>query len=226
MLRTRDLSGVLFIFVAMLVGVGCQAQPAGTPTGKQRRDSLKTATNWMTGTFQSKQQSRQAPSEYHDIRLVQVPIWEARDDGPWLYVEQAWMSELDRPYRQRIYQLEILDDGGIASHVFSLPGNPLVYSSPWKGDGGMGGLHPDTLVARPGCTVEFQMVDGNTFTGGIKGEGCPSDLVGASYLTSDVTLRSDRILIWDRGYDSEGRQVWGATTGPYIYKRTSSRPPR
>ena len=130
-----------------------------------------------------------------------------------------------RSYRQRIYRLTVEPDGRIGSEVYGLPGNPLVYTVPWRGDGSLGGLHPDLLVPRPGCRVIFERVDGNTFTGGIDGTGCPSSLVGATYLTSDVTLRSDRILIWDRGYDTRGEQVWGSTAGPYIYKRTSIGPP-
>ena len=226
MLRTVPHRGVLSGLVAMLILAGCQSDPGGPPSGQQRRQAISQVTQWMTGTFQSKQQSRKAPSEYHDIRLIQMPIWPGRDDGPWLYVEQAYMSELDQPYRQRIYRLVVQDDGRIGSEVFGLPDNPLVYTAPWRGNGSLGGLHPDSLVPRPGCQVVFERVDGNTYTGGIEGTGCPSSLVGASYLTSDVTLRSDRILIWDRGYDSQGRQVWGSTAGPYIYKRVSSGPPR
>ncbi|MDG2423538.1 MAG: chromophore lyase CpcT/CpeT [Phycisphaerales bacterium] len=208
----------------LLAMAACTSGPK-VSRGKQKRKAIQTVKKWMVGTFNSHQQSKQAPGDFHDIRLVQVPIWEFRDDGPWLYVEQAHSDALNKPYRQRVYQLSIQSDGRIDSQVFDLPGNPLDYTAPWRGDGSLGGLHPDSLVPRPGCTVVFKKVDGNTFKGGIEGTGCPSDLSGATYLSSDVTLRSDRILVWDRGYGPQGQQVWGSTSGPYIFRRTSSRGP-
>tara|TARA_B100002052_G_scaffold237410_1_gene221015 strand:- start:1574 stop:2251 length:678 start_codon:yes stop_codon:yes gene_type:complete len=216
---------LLGILGFMSLAVSACSSSQQVPDGKQKRQAIKTVQKWMTGTFSNRQQSSTSPAEFHDIRLVQVPIWEYREDGPWMYVEQAHADELDRPYRQRIYQLSVQPDGRVASHVFALPGNPLEYTAPWRGDGSLGGLHPDSLEARPGCTVVFQRVDGNTFKGGIEGTGCPSDLSGASYLTSDVTLRSDRILVWDRGYSPDGEQVWGSTVGPYMFRRTSSSGP-
>jgi hypothetical protein len=30
---------------------------------------------------------------------------------------------------------------------------------------------------------------------------------------------------WDRGYDVDDRQVWGARTGPYVFERRSTGPP-
>ncbi|MCH2132170.1 MAG: chromophore lyase CpcT/CpeT [Phycisphaerales bacterium] len=212
---------ITMLILSVILVMGCQSGPKSPPTGKERRESIKTVTKWMTGTFRNRAQARQSPGEYHDIRLVQVPIWTAREDGPWLYVEQSHEDDLDRPYRQRIYRLVIQDDGRIESQVFGMPGNPLDYTSPWRGNGSLGGLNPKSLVPRPGCHVVFERVDGNTYTGGIDGTGCPSTLDGASYLTSDVTLRADRILIWDRGYSADGEQVWGSTAGPYIFKRQS-----
>lgn len=206
------------------IGSGCTSKSTA-PTGKQKRQSIESVKKWMIGTFRNSQQAKQSASDFHDIRLVQVPIWKFREDGPWLYVEQAHADQLDRPYRQRVYRLTIQVDGRVGSQVFGLPGNPLDYTAPWRGDGSLGGLHPDSLIPRPGCTVVFKKVDGNTFKGGIEGTGCPSDLSGATYLSSDVTLRSDRILVWDRGYDQQGQQVWGSTTGPYIFRRTSSSGP-
>ena len=222
----RRTNRTLLVASAMLLlaMAACTSGPK-VSTGKQKRKAIQTVKKWMVGTFNSHQQSKQAPGDFHDIRLVQVPIWEFRDDGPWLYVEQAHSDALNKPYRQRVYQLSIQSDGRIDSQVFDLPGNPLDYTAPWRGDGSLGGLHPDSLVPRPGCTVVFKKVDGNTFKGGIEGTGCPSDLSGATYLSSDVTLRSDRILVWDRGYGPQGQQVWGSTSGPYIFRRTSSRGP-
>ena len=49
--------------------------------------------------------------------------------------------------------------------------------------------------------------------------GSGSTLRGATYAVSDVTLSATQILSWDRGYDAQDNQVWGAEAGPYEFLR-------
>ena len=56
------------------------------------------------------------------------------------------------------------------------------------------------------------------FTGTTKDKECKSLLFGASYATSEVEIFQDKILSWDRGYDSDDIQVWGSVDGPYIFQ--------
>jgi CpeT protein len=37
-----------------------------------------------------------------------------------------------------------------------------------------------------------------------------------------VLLESTRMSSWDRGFDAEGRQVWGATGGAYVFNKRRS----
>ena len=48
------------------------------------------------------------------------------------------------------------------------------------------------------------------FFGTTKDKECKSLLFGASYATSEVEIFQDKILSWDRGYDSDDIQVWGS----------------
>jgi hypothetical protein len=32
------------------------------------------------------------------------------------------------------------------------------------------------------------------------------------------------MITWDRGFDAEGKQVWGATAGGYIFRRVDEVP--
>jgi hypothetical protein len=59
----------------------------------------------LSGYFNSAAQA-QADKSYFNIELRVVPIWSARADGPWLYVEQADANTPAKPYRQRAYRLE------------------------------------------------------------------------------------------------------------------------
>ena len=60
---------------------------------------------------------------------------------------------------------------------------------------------------------------GPVWTGSTAGKECGSDLRGASYATSEVTISSSTLESWDRGYDAADKQVWGAEKGPYIFAR-------
>jgi hypothetical protein len=74
-------------------------------------------------------------------------------------------------------------------------------------------------MLKEGCAVFLRRVSENTFEGGTVGSACLSTLRGAEYATSEVTLTPDGLVTYDRGYDTDGNQVWGATEGGYIFRR-------
>ena len=55
--------------------------------------------------------------------------------------------------------------------------------------------------------------------GETRGTGSKSALRGASYAASEVVVTPEGIESWDRGFDADGRQVWGAEEGAYVFKR-------
>lgn len=179
---------------------------------------------WMSGSFSSAAQSARtagAPEDqlYFDVRLHMTPIWTERTDGRWLYVEQALASRLDRPYRQRVYRVRA-EDGGFASDVFLLPGTPeevLAVAGGWRDPARLAGLTPERLVPRDGCSIHLVKRADGVFAGSTTGNLCPSDRQGAAYATSRVEIRADLLTSWDQGFDASGKQVWGATAGPYEF---------
>jgi hypothetical protein len=181
---------------------------------------LEVLTRWMTGSFDSSEQASKDEA-YFDIRLEMVPIWTEREDGPWLYVEQASAENLERPYRQRVYRLRAMEDGTFHSEVYSIP-DPLRFAGHWKKDGPLSELTPDDLELREGCTVILRR-EKKLFAGGTEGSGCSSTLRGASYATSEVVVGRDRIESWDRGFSAAKDQVWGAEKGPYIFRRSTGK---
>lgn len=52
---------------------------------------------------------------------------------------------------------------------------------------------------------------------------CLSSLRGVRYATSEVSIQSDVLRSFDRGYDSMHNQVWGSEYGPYVFKKLSRR---
>ena len=211
------------IAAALLILTGCATKRAGAaapPPGPPSGGSLARLERLMSGSFSSAKQAAEEEG-YFDIRLHMTPVWLGRSDGPWLYVEQARGDSLDKPYRQRVYRLAARTAGALreyVSEVYELPGDPLVFAGAWRDPPKLDALNPSALVARSGCEVVLHEKDGG-FEGSTVGRNCPSSLRGASYATSEVRLTKEGLVSWDRGFDAEGKQVWGAEKGGYRFLR-------
>ena len=177
--------------------------------------------DYMTGSFSSADQAEK-DTNYFNIELEMVPIWKDRQDGPWIYVEQAVAGHNDKPYRQRVYQLKNRNDGKIESFVYTIP-DPLRFAGDYKNDFPLLRITPDSLTLKNGCEVVLYMTGNGYFEGETVDKNCKSDLRGASYATSNVLIYKDKLISWDRGFDEKGNQVWGATKGGYIFLKKLNR---
>jgi hypothetical protein len=86
-------------------------------------------------------------------------------------------------------------------------------------DGEIESLDADDLTLRQGCDIELRRVGPEAFAGATHGKECGSSLRGATYATSEVLITPDRVLSWDRGFDAQDRQVWGAEGAGYIFDK-------
>lgn len=171
--------------------------------------------DWMTGSFSSEQQASR-DTAYYDIDLHMYRIWPHRTDGYWLYVEQAVATNPEKPYRQRVYRVTDLKDGTFESVVYEFD-DPLQYAGEWKKEKPLEGLDPDALLEREGCAIILRW-NPDGYYEGRNGEGtCESRLREATYATSQVKVYPQLLDSWDRGFDDERRQVWGAESGPYHF---------
>lgn len=187
------------------------------PTAMADDSDLDAVLGWMSGSFSSAGQAAEDSAYYH-ITLEMVPIWPEQQGGHWLYVEQAVAATKSEPYRQRIYRVSKTPDGVIESVVYLLP-EPGDVIGAWKDKSLLDGLSPDELEIREGCTVFLQRQENNRFEGSTRADECKSSLRGATYATSEVIVTSAGIKSWDRGFDADGKQVWGAEKGAYIFMR-------
>ncbi len=184
---------------------------------QERTDSnFNTLRDWMTGSFSSAEQAK-TDTNFLDIRLEMVQIWHDRNDGIWLYVEQAAAWALKKPYRQRVYRIAAKPDNTYESAVFELP-DPLRFAGRWNEENAFSDLTPDSLILREGCAITLSFTD-SAFVGSTDGKRCLSTLRGASYATSEVRIEENVLNSWDRGFDKKGNQVWGSANGPYIFKK-------
>ena len=168
----------------------------------------------MDGSFSSYNQSLK-DSNFFDINLEMSRIWNDRKDAIWLYVEQASSTRLSAPYRQRIYRLT-QKENQFFSKVYELK-NKKDFIGGHNNINLFNTIDFNDLIEREGCTVTMYISDTN-FIGSTKDKECKSTLFGSSYATSEVEIFQDKILSWDRGYDSDDNQVWGSVNGPYIFQ--------
>lgn len=205
---------LIFVLLISAALISC----ASTTAARDTDPYLGTLATWMAGSFSSAEQAQRDPEHYLDIRLQVTPIWSDRADGHWLYVEQAAATALDRPYRQRVYRVTSWTRGVYESAVYTLPGDPLEFAGAWRDPSRLDAISPDDLTLREGCSI-LMTRDGEAFVGSTHAQDCPSDLRGAAYATSRVRITADQLASWDQGFDAAGNQVWGATEGPYIFRR-------
>lgn len=199
-----------FLVLASLAAVASCASIPRTPVS-----DVDVLVERMSGSFASTAQAA-SDKDYLDIRLEMAPIWTSRTDGRWLYVEQARADRLDKPYRQRVYRVH---EGaqGLVSDVYTLPGNALDWAGAWKEPKRFDALDPARLEAREGCSIYLERRGGGAFAGSTRDRACPSELQGASYATSEVVITESMLESWDRGFDGDGKQVWGAVKGAYQF---------
>jgi CpeT protein len=201
------------IRAGLLVLVVMCVMPAFQPA---RAGDLEDLVEMLTGSFSSQAQALEDSLNFWDIRLEMTPIWTDRGDGPWLYVEQAAAAKLDKPYRQRVYRVTRAGDNLFESAVFSLP-DPEAVIGAWAQPAMLDQWTPDDLEVRQGCSVFLTRAADGSFQGSTRDKECTSNLRGAVYATSEIVLETDRIVSWDRGFDADDQQVWGAEKGGYVF---------
>lgn len=180
-----------------------------------KQKDVKEVLSRMCGSFSTKAQAK-SDTSFYDIQLNMVQFWKNNKNGYWLYVEQSLASEMNKPYRQRVYHLYLANDTVIASTVYELK-NSKQYVGAWNDVEKFKNFANDSLLMRQGCAVYYYKNSDGSYAGFTTGKECMSSLRGATYATSEVKLFEDKITIWDRGWNSENQQVWGSTKGAYAF---------
>ena len=100
-----------------------------------------------------------------------------------------------------------------------MPGDPLEHAGAWRDVGLLKAISAEDLSLRQGCAIDLRRAGPETFAGATAGQECGSRLRGASYATSEVLITPEKVLSWDRGFDAQGQQVWGATKAGYVFDK-------
>lgn len=198
----------------MLLAISASCRAAG---GDVTSD-IDTLTAWMTGSFRSATQAAAGAGEHADLRMHAIAVFPERTDGRWIYVERARASKPAEPHWQRLLRLHE-DDGGIVSDLYQMPGDVLRFTGAWRNPALLAELAPERASLRAGCTMRWTRRADGSFEGSTTAGACPSELLHARFAMSTLTVTDALILSWDRGFDESGKQVWGPTSGPYLFAR-------
>lgn len=184
------------------------------------KPSLELLKNHLIGSYSSAAQAKEDTS-YYNIELEMSRIWLREQDGIWLYVEQAMASRKDKPYRQRIYHLTQRDDSTFISTVCTLDSMHLFVGA-YTDVARFNGLKPSDARPLPGCALVLHWRNGH-FVGSTNGRECINAWGKAAYATSEVDIAPGMLISWDRGYDAQDTQVWGAEKGGYRFVKRIAR---
>jgi len=205
MIRGLTITFVMFCTMGLSVSISAATD-----------DDLDTLALWLTGSFSSERQAKFDSSYYH-VELHMNRIWRSRTDGIWMIVEQAMATSAQAPYRQRVYRIRRVEENMIEIEIYAWK-DPKRVIGAWKDSTLVAELTPSDLLQRRGCEVYLQR-DEIKFFGSTHGTACSSDIRGASYATSEVNIAEKILTSWDRGFTTDGQQVWGAIKGPYYFLR-------
>jgi hypothetical protein len=154
-----------------------------------------------------------------DVRMTtcKISLSSPETDAVYLYQEQALSSDLTKPYRQRILQISpTIYSQSVRSRSFR-PARPEMLiglcNQPEASR-----VVPLSDRGTPVCTV-FLKQSGEDYVGRTPIDGCPAKVRGAVRITNQITLHKTGMDTWDRGYDTYGKQVWGAKAESYQFRR-------
>lgn len=183
-------------------------------------EDVRQVADYLLGTMESTLPARDGQAEVARVRMTTctmqlVDAGRSPEPSLYLYQEQAMVTAPDRPYRQRVLKLSQTPDGEAVESF----GFRLVDDESWAG---LCDRPTSDRVMTAGdlgeatCGLRLEP-EGDEYWGSTPEGGCPSQYQGASYTTNTVHLTETTMETWDRGFDAEGNQVWGAGEEGYEF---------
>jgi len=197
----------IVLLIAILLTTACK-----TNQNQSESKELKELVSIMQGHYSSEKQAL-ADKDYYNISLRMTPIWKSK--GNYLFVEQAIFDKQDKPYRVRIYKVSQRGNEFI-SEIYTLK-DEKAWIGKWATPEVYDQLTEADIELKSGCEVVLKRTGKHRFEGATGDKTCPSELRGASWANSKVTITENTIHSWDQGFDKDGKQVWGATKGGYEF---------
>ncbi len=210
---------------ALLVAIGLTSATtptSATPATPDLGQQVQEVAAYLEGTMATASQAAansKAPNVQMTTCRVHVASSGQTTDVIFLYQEQALAGQLEKPYRQRFLQLSPSSYSQSVRSLSYRPSNAAAWVNFCNKP-----LSDRTVslsdLGKPVCSVFLKRL-GDTYSGRTPADGCPANVRGAVRITNQIVLSKSGMDTWDRGYDSTGKQVWGAKTEAYQYRKVS-----
>jgi CpeT protein len=187
--------------------------------GQMTEKNLRDYTKRITGVFSTEEQHI-SDSTFDNVRVYTKLIRKDINGIYWVYTEQGEFKNY-KPYRQRVYQLSIVD-GKILQRIYYIKNESnFSYFNPKT----IKSITINDIYIKPGCDLQITYVAypilKNVYGGTTNDTNCVATFRGSSYTTTDFKVYETAVHSWERGWDKNGKQVWGSSKGHYIYKKIS-----
>ena len=177
----------------------------------------------LNGKFSSAQQNAEEP--YFD-KVFYNAINYKLTDTLWIYMEQG--TDLDKPYRQRVYVITLLNDTTIQTKYYALKDAKNFVINNQIGFGldsfkdRLNKITISDLIYMSGCDNTIHKGEDGNFYSKSGGSNCGGSYNGATYTTSEFRLYNNMIVSWERGWKADGTQAWGSFRGFYYFRKIST----
>jgi CpeT/CpcT family (DUF1001) len=178
-------------------------------------DQVRAIVEHLVGVMDTSAQATAKP-DAPSVRMTTCQVRVEASDPIFLYQEQALTQRLERPYRQRFLRIAPSEEGQSVESRAYKPINPETWI-------GLCDRPQEQRLVRLGdlsdaeCSV-FLVPVNNIYIGNTQVGGCSTNIRGAVRITNTIFLHAAGMDTWDRGFDAEGKQVWGAESQAYQFR--------
>lgn len=183
---------------------------------------IKTLARWMASDFSNQEQAFENPPFFAHIRVCMRPLSTDFLGCTSFFLEQAYDFMLNKPYRLRVFKINLVDDHIELEH-YKLKEQEKFFGAS-RDLQRLQNLTVEDLEEMPGCDMIVTWT-GQSFKGEVKpGKGCIVERNGkTTYLDNSFEIHENKLISYDIGRDPETDElVWGSVAGPFQFQRWAS----
>ncbi|MBP7273802.1 MAG: chromophore lyase CpcT/CpeT [Saprospiraceae bacterium] len=200
------------IIILLLISLQCKTIPKATTNPE-----LIELYNLLQGNFTNGEQAKYDTS-FALVSLRTHPIWQNKTYEFWLFTEQALIKKPNKKLSRNVYQIVQIEPKRYACYVYNLKQDENIVAQPHSPTP-QENIKPTDLIKSQGCTMYFFKDTDGSFRGGTEENTCTSKITGVSYISSQFTITSEKIVLREQGFNENNIQVWGTKRGGYIFKK-------
>lgn len=170
----------------------------------------------MMDTSAQTQGNPQAPNVRMTTCIIELSGVENEINSVYLYQEQALNDKLKEPYRQRFLEISSVENENTIESTAFRAIQPQRWINFCDRPENQRNVNLDDL-GEAVCRVSLRKLM-TIYIGETPSEGCPTNMGGAVRMTNTVILHSQGMDTYDRGFDEQGNQVWGAENEGYQFR--------